>query len=71
MVKSGSPQYFCFHKMEIMSVMILLLGASLIVALIFLAAFIWSVKNGQYDDDFSPSHKILFEDKPTKEIKNT
>lgn len=49
-----------------MSVMILLLGASLIVAVIFLIAFIWSVRNGQYDDDFSPSHKILFEDQPQK-----
>lgn len=45
-----------------MSVMILLLGASLIVALVFLVAFIWSVKAGQYDDDFSPAHKILFDD---------
>jgi len=44
-----------------MSVMIILLGASLTVGLIFLAAFIWSVKTGQYDDDFSPAHKILFE----------
>lgn len=43
--------------------MIILLGASLVVALIFLAAFIWSVKNGQFDDDYSPAHKILFEDK--------
>lgn len=45
-----------------MSVMILLLAASLIVALIFLLAFIWSVKSGQFDDDFSPSHQMLFED---------
>lgn len=49
-----------------MSVMILLLGASLIVAIIFLIAFIWSVKNGQYDDDYSPAHKILFEDNQKK-----
>ncbi|MEO6682642.1 MAG: cbb3-type cytochrome oxidase assembly protein CcoS [Ginsengibacter sp.] len=49
-----------------MSVMIILLGASLVVALIFLGAFIWSVRSGQYEDDFSPAHKILFEDKPTK-----
>lgn len=51
-----------------MSVMIILLGASLIVALIFLGAFFWSVKSGQYEDDFSPAHQILFEDKPTKDI---
>lgn len=52
-----------------MSVMILLLGASLVVALFFLLAFIWSVKSGQFDDDYSPSHQILFEDKSPKEIK--
>ncbi|CAL1521163.1 cbb3-type cytochrome oxidase assembly protein CcoS [Chitinophaga sp. MM2321] len=46
-----------------MSVIILLLGASLTVAAGFLAAFIWSVKNGQFEDDFSPAHRILFEDK--------
>jgi cbb3-type cytochrome oxidase maturation protein len=51
-----------------MSVMIILLGASLIVALIFLGAFIWSVRSGQFEDDFSPAHKILFEDKTAKDI---
>ncbi|SHL90261.1 cytochrome oxidase maturation protein, cbb3-type [Chitinophaga jiangningensis] len=48
-----------------MGVIILLLGASLTVALGFLAAFIWSVKHGQFEDDFSPAHRILFEDKTT------
>jgi len=28
----------------------------------FLAAFLWSVKDGQYDDDYTPSVRILFED---------
>lgn len=41
--------------------MILLLGASLCVGIIFLIAFIWSVRSGQFDDDYSPAHKILFE----------
>lgn len=49
--------------------MIILLGASLIVALIFLIAFIWSVKNGQFEDDYSPSHTILFEEKPAQKTK--
>ena len=47
-----------------MSVIIILLGASLLVALFFLAAFIWSVKNGQFEDSFSPAHRVLFDDKP-------
>lgn len=44
-----------------MSVMIILLGASLVVGVIFLIAFIWSVKSGQMDDDVSPAHKVLFD----------
>lgn len=46
-----------------MSVIIILLGASLAVALFFLAAFVWSVKNGQFEDDYSPAHRILFDDR--------
>jgi cbb3-type cytochrome oxidase maturation protein len=47
-----------------MSVIILLLAASLSVALIFLGAFLWSVKNKQFDDDYSPPQRILFDDAP-------
>lgn len=47
-----------------MSVIILLLGASLSVALVFLGAFIWSVRNRQFDDDYSPPQRILFDDAP-------
>ncbi len=47
-----------------MSVIILLLIASLSVALIFLGAFIWSVRNKQFDDDYAPPRRILFDDKP-------
>lgn len=42
--------------------MLILLGASLVVSLIFLVAFIWSVKDGQYDDDYSPAHQIFFDE---------
>src|SRR5688572_20155962 len=49
-----------------MSVILILLTASLTIAIGFLIAFIWSVKNGQYDDDYTPSVRMLFEDsKPT------
>jgi cbb3-type cytochrome oxidase maturation protein len=47
-----------------MSVIILLLAASLSVALVFLGAFLWSVRNKQYDDDYSPPRRILFDDPP-------
>ena len=49
-----------------MSVIVILLIASISVAALFLAAFIWSVKNGQYDDEVSPAIRILFDDSPKK-----
>jgi len=36
---------------------------SLAVSLIFLGAYIWSVKSGQFDDKYTPSVRMLFEDK--------
>ncbi|HCQ28989.1 MAG TPA: cbb3-type cytochrome oxidase assembly protein CcoS [Flavobacteriales bacterium] len=55
-----------------MSVIVILIAASLVIALAFLIIFIWSVKNGQYDDDYTPSVRILLDDavKNTKEAKN-
>jgi cbb3-type cytochrome oxidase maturation protein len=47
-----------------MSVIIVLLIASLSVALIFLGAFLWSIGDRQYDDDYSPPRRILFDDPP-------
>jgi len=44
-----------------MEVIVVLIGISLVVALIFLGAFIWSVKSGQYDDTYTPSVRILFD----------
>ncbi len=57
---------------KIMSVIVILIAASLVIALAFLIIFIWSVKNGQYDDDYTPSVRILLDDavKNTKEAKN-
>lgn len=46
-----------------MSVVFILLGASLTIAIGFLVAFIWSVKSGQYDDDYTPSIRMLFDNK--------
>jgi cbb3-type cytochrome oxidase maturation protein len=45
-----------------MSVVIILILASLAVALLFLAAFVWSVRSGQYDDTLTPSLRMLAED---------
>lgn len=44
-----------------MKVIILLIIASLTVAIGFLIAFFWSVKTGQFDDDTSPAVRILMD----------
>jgi cbb3-type cytochrome oxidase maturation protein len=50
-----------------MSVLILLIIISVFVAGGFLIAFLWSVKSGQMDDDYTPSVRMLFDD----EVKST
>jgi len=43
-----------------------LIGFSLLVAIGFLVAFLWSVKSGQYSDTYTPSVRMLFEDEKSK-----
>ena len=45
-----------------MSVIIILITVSVLVAGGFLLAFLWSVKSGQMDDDYTPSVRMLFDD---------
>tara|TARA_R110002124_G_scaffold193224_1_gene360468 strand:- start:918 stop:1088 length:171 start_codon:yes stop_codon:yes gene_type:complete len=54
-----------------MSAIYILIIISFLVALGFLIAFLWSIKNGQYDDDYSPSVRMLMDDqiKTTKGTK--
>lgn len=54
-----------------MSAIFILISASLIIALGFLVAFIWSVRTGQYDDDYTPSVRMLFDDKLPAKKDNT
>lgn len=51
-----------------MSVIIILIAVSVLVAGGFLVAFLWSVKTGQMDDDYTPSIRMLFDDE-VKDIK--
>lgn len=53
-----------------MSVILVLIGASLVVATGFLVAFIWSVRNGQYEDRYTPSVRMLFEESGDKAKKD-
>jgi cbb3-type cytochrome oxidase maturation protein len=49
-----------------MSVIYLLISISIIVAVAFLYAFLRAVKTGQYDDDYTPSVRMLFDDELVK-----
>ena len=53
-----------------MSVIYLLITISIVVAIAFLIAFIKAVKSGQYDDDYTPSVRMLFDDEIVKENTN-
>ena len=50
-----------------MSVIYLLICISIVVAVAFFFAFVKAVKTGQYDDDYTPSVRMLFDD----ELKET
>lgn len=45
-----------------MSIIFMLIGCSVFVALLFLGAFFWANKTGQNDDIYTPSVRILFDD---------
>lgn len=45
-----------------MSALYILIIASLLVAIGFLGAFIWSVRKGHFDDDYTPAIRILLDD---------
>jgi cbb3-type cytochrome oxidase maturation protein len=50
-----------------MEILFLLIGISLIVALLFLSFFLKSVKSGQFEDMHTPSVRILFDNTITNE----
>lgn len=45
-----------------MTIIFLLIGISLLVALTFLGAFLWAVRSGQYEDTYTPAVRMLFEE---------
>lgn len=49
-----------------MSVIYLLISISIVVAVGFFFAFVKAVKTGQYDDDYTPSVRMLFDDELKK-----
>ena len=53
-----------------MSVIYLLIAISIFVAIGFFIAFVFAVKSGQYDDDYTPSVRMLFDDEIIKISQN-
>ena len=47
-----------------------LIVISLLIAIGFLISFFWAVKSGQYDDDYTPSVRMLFDDELISNKKN-
>lgn len=45
-----------------MNMIYMLIGVSILLALIFLGAFFWASKSGQHDDTYTPAMRILFDD---------
>lgn len=54
-----------------MSVIVVLISASLFVAIGFLIAFLWAVKTGQFDDKYTPSVRMLWDDADKSEKENS
>lgn len=49
-----------------MSAIYIMIIASLFIAITFLGAFVWSVKRGHYDDNYTPAVRILLDDSEQK-----
>ncbi|CAM2759877.1 cytochrome oxidase maturation protein, cbb3-type [Flavobacterium succinicans] len=54
-----------------MSVIYLLISISIFVAIGFFIAFVIAVRSGQYDDDYTPSVRMLFDDELAKKTKKS
>ena len=44
-----------------MYIIFLMIAISVSVAALFLAAFLWAVRSGQYEDDYTPAVRMLFD----------
>lgn len=45
-----------------MGILYLLIPLTLVIMVVAIAAFVWAVKTGQFDDLEGPAHRILFDD---------
>lgn len=52
-----------------MNIIFMLIGCSVLIAVVFLGAFFWAARNGQHEDTYTPSIRILFDDEIQKDEK--
>ena len=52
-----------------MEIILVLIFFSIVIEGSFLLAFFWAVRNGQFDDQYTPSVRMLFEDKENLVVK--
>jgi cbb3-type cytochrome oxidase maturation protein len=54
-----------------MGIIVVLIATSITIAGVFLGIFYWNIKSGQYDDTYTPSVRMLFDDKPKRNNNST
>jgi cbb3-type cytochrome oxidase maturation protein len=62
---AGTPLVSSLAKDPTMSVLMLLIPLSVLIAACFLAAFFWAVRSGQFEDTCTPALRILTDDAPS------
>ncbi len=50
-----------------MEIIIILILISLSIAIVFLGVFFWNMRSGQFDDTYTPSVRMLFDNKKEEE----
>ena len=53
-----------------MGMIYIMLIVSLVMAVFFLIIFLWAAKTGQYEDDYAPSVRVLYEDEQVMHNQN-
>ena len=53
-----------------MTIIIFLIIISLLIAIGFLCAFFWAIRDGQYEDDHTPAMRILLDNPNVKQNDN-
>jgi len=54
-----------------MSAILFLIPLSVVIAACFLAAFIWAVRSGQFEDTCTPPMRLLMHDREERTSENT